>query len=48
VPEPEREVVEPVDAVCLVVGLAFTIRLVTRGAATPTLTIIRRPVAVAA
>ena len=41
-------VIEPFYAICLVVELAFAIRLVTRGLATPTHTTARRPVTVAA
>jgi hypothetical protein len=41
-------VIEPFYVICLVVELAFAIRLVTRGLATPTHTKTRRPVTVAA
>lgn len=41
-------VIEPFYAICLVVELAFAIRLVTRGLDTPTHTTTRRPVTVAA
>jgi len=41
-------VIEPFYAICLVVELAFAIRLVTRGLDTPTHTTIHRPVTVAA
>jgi hypothetical protein len=41
-------VIEPFYAICLVVELAFAIRLVTRGLATPTRPTTRRPVTVAA
>jgi hypothetical protein len=41
-------VIEPFYAICLVVELAFAIRLVTRGLATPSHTTTRRPVAVGA
>jgi hypothetical protein len=41
-------VIEPFYAICLIVELAFAIRLVTRGLATPTHTPARRPVTVAA
>lgn len=41
-------VIEPFYVICLVVELAFAIRLVTRGLATPTRTTTRRPVTVAA
>ena len=37
-------VIEPFYAICLVVELAFAIRLVTRGLDTPTRTTTRRPV----
>lgn len=40
--------IEPFYAICLVVELAFAIRLVTRGLDTPTHTTVRRPVTVAA
>ena len=41
-------VIEPFYAICLVVELAFAIRLVTRGLATPSHTTTRRPATVAA
>jgi hypothetical protein len=41
-------IIEPFYAICLVVELAFAIRLVTRGLATPTHTTTRRPATVAA
>jgi hypothetical protein len=41
-------IIEPFYVICLVVELAFAIRLVTRGLATPTHTTTRRPVTVAA
>ena len=41
-------IIEPFYVICLVVELAFAIRLVTRGLATPTRTTTRRPVTVAA
>ncbi len=41
-------VIEPFYVICLVVELAFAIRLVTRGLATPTRTTTRRPDTVAA
>ena len=41
-------IIEPFYAICLVVELAFAIRLVTRGLATPSHTTTRRPATVAA
>ncbi len=41
-------VIEPFYAICLVVELAFAIRLVTRGLATPTHPTARRPITFAA
>jgi hypothetical protein len=41
-------IIEPFYAICLIVELAFAIRLVTRGLDTPTHTIARQPVTVAA
>jgi tetrahydromethanopterin S-methyltransferase subunit C len=41
-------IIEPFYVICLVVEVAFAIRLVTRGLATPTDATTRRPVTVAA